>query len=257
MCAGTACRTRRASRKRHSRRRTPSRRPPARHALGELEPLVQRGCRALRRHLFHVHERLGVRRPVGRRAFHPRTMSSARWSRNSRQRGCTRRLSRAATTNCSASRSVANGSARPITWSGSGSSASSASTHHAERALAADEPVHRIVRQRVADGVLLEPRPPQLDDRTVRQRDLERVHVRPRRAVAQAARARRVARHGAADRALLLARRIGGEQQPHAPHTRASARRRTPPARRARCALLDRVRSRGPSRAARARFPCR
>ena len=86
--------------------------------------------------------------------------------------------------------------------------------HDAQRPLAADEPVHRIVRERVAHGVLLERGPPQLDDRAVGQRDLERAHVRPRCAVAERARTRGVARDGAAERALLLARGIRGEQEP-------------------------------------------
>jgi hypothetical protein len=65
-----------------------------------------------------------------------------------------------------------------------------------------------------AGGVLLHRRAPELVHRAVGERHGEGAHVRPRGAVLERPRAARVRRHGAAHRALLLARRVGREEQP-------------------------------------------
>ena len=77
----------------------------------------------------------------------------------------------------------------------------------AERALAADEHAAEVVAGR------LRVEPAEHHDSTVGQHDLDREHVRRRDAVGEAVRATRVVGDVAADRARLLARRVGREVQ--------------------------------------------
>ena len=84
--------------------------------------------------------------------------------------------------------------------------------HHTQRAFTAHEPLHRVMRDGVAHGVLLELRTAQFELRPVCEQHGERAHVRAGGAVAEAARAARIAGDGATDGAFLLARGIGREQ---------------------------------------------
>jgi hypothetical protein len=65
----------------------------------------------------------------------------------------------------------------------------------------------------VARRVLLESGPSDVQHVAVRENDLEPENVGTRRAVAEAACPRRVARNRTANRDVVLARRVGGEEQ--------------------------------------------
>ena len=83
----------------------------------------------------------------------------------------------------------------------------------AERAFAADEPIDRVLRERIARRVLVESGPPDVDRFTAGSNDRERAHVRARRTVEQRSRSGRVARDRTANGYVVLARGIGRELQ--------------------------------------------
>ena len=224
MCAGTAWRTRRASRSAASPSYTRTSSVERAVRLREREPLVERRLGVAERLLLHVDERLGASRPAAALAALARDRKRARVEELEAARDARPRSSRAATTKRE----------RVLLGRERDREADDLLGQRQQRELRLDarrracprcrRTSRRIVRERVAHGVLLQRGTPQLDDGAVGERHRQRAHVRPRRAVAERARTDGVARDGAADRALLLARGIGREQQA----LRGAARLRSP-----------------------------
>src|SRR6202040_1747720 len=79
--------------------------------------------------------------------------------------------------------------------------------------FASDEPVDRVVRKRVADGVLLEVRSAKFDQLATRQNYFQRAYVSSSRTILEGPRSRRVAGDCPANGRLFLTRRIRREEQ--------------------------------------------
>ena len=75
----------------------------------------------------------------------------------------------------------------PITLGGSGKQCELGFENHAECSFAPDEPIDGIVREGIADSILLEIGTPELHDVAVREGDEQRVTCATRRAVLERA----------------------------------------------------------------------
>ena len=220
-------------------RRTPARRPPSRRAPP----------RARARHRSRARRPSTPARPPGRRAPRPRPsrciaveqhrrrrveeLEAARAQHAGERRAATTKRERRELV-CERDRE-ADHARRPRLQQQLGFD------HHAERALAADEPVHRVVHEGVArrcsspaSGGAGRARSPSASATR------ERRDVRARGAVAQRARTAGVAGDRAADGALLLARRIGREEQAVLRPARAARRRAARRRPRGRCVAAGR-----------------